>query len=251
MSGDKNLIVYGLHAVRAALNHASAEVLEGWIRQDATHPDLIAIAALSRKAGVQLQVLKAEALDKLAGSPQHQGIVIRRRMPKLLDLEDFLRDRANSTRPALLLAIDQLQDPHNLGAALRVADATGVEAVIMTRDRSVGITSAVAKVASGALDTVPLVGVTNLARALGQMKAAGIWAIGASHEATTTIYELDLQRPVVWIIGGEGTGLRRLTRDSCDYLARIPMQGTVSSLNLGTAAAVCLFETGRQRAFPK
>ncbi|MSR14692.1 MAG: 23S rRNA (guanosine(2251)-2'-O)-methyltransferase RlmB [Gammaproteobacteria bacterium] len=254
MSSDKTLVVYGLHTVRATFTHASTDVLEAWIKQDASHPELVELTALARTVGVRMQSVGGGALDKLAGSPQHQGIVVRRRTPKLRELADFLDIQPNPARPALLLAIDQLQDPHNLGAALRVADATGVDAVIVTKDRSVGITSAVAKVASGALDTVPLVGVTNLARALADMKAAGVWAVGASHEATMSVYELDLQRPLVWVLGGEGTGLRRLTRDTCDYLARIPMQGTVGSLNLGTAAAVCLFETGRQRAaehFPR
>ncbi len=245
--GDKTLVIYGLHTVRSTLAHAAVNVLEIWIKRGGANPDLVEIEQLANRLGVRVQPVTAEALDKLTNNAPHQGVVMRRRPPKLLDLDAFLADRLNPTRPALLLAIDQIQDPHNLGAALRVADATGVDGVIITRDRSVGVTAAVAKVASGALDTVPLVGVTNLARALSDMKAAGLWIYGASHEAETTLYELDLARPLVWVIGGEGDGLRRLTRDSCDYLARIPMQGTVGSLNLGTAAAVCLFETGRQR----
>ena len=147
----------------------------------------------------------------------------------------------------LVLVVDQLQDPQNLGAVLRLADATGVSGIILTKDRSAGITPAVAKVASGALDTVPLVFVTNLARTLEALKEAGVWLVGASGEASESLYMLDLNRPLAWIIGAEGAGLRRLTRESCDWLARIPLKGTVESLNLGTATAVCLFETLRQR----
>jgi 23S rRNA (guanosine2251-2'-O)-methyltransferase len=247
VSSDKTLIVCGLHAARSTLTYATVEVLEVWSNTHSANPELTELVTLARSQGHRIQAVDPTTLDKLSAKAPHQGIVIRRRTPQLLELDEFLSHRLNPARPALVLAIDQLQDPHNLGAALRVADAAGVDGVVITRDRSVGITAAVAKVASGALDTVPLVGVTNLARAITTMKAAGLWAIGATHDAPTSLYELDLQRPLVWIIGGEGTGLRRLTRDSCDYLAKIPMRGTVGSLNLGTAAAVCLFETGRQR----
>lgn len=247
MSQDKTLVVYGLHSARSTLLHASIDILEIWIKQETPNADLMVITALAREQDLRIQSVSVAVLDKLTSNGSHQGVVIRRRPPKLLELDDFLTNRLQRTRPALVLAIDQLQDPHNLGAALRLADATGVDGVVITRDRSVGVTSVVAKVASGAIDTVPIVSVGNLARALRDLKAAGLWTIGASHDARQSVYELDLQRPLVWVIGGEGSGLRRLTRESCDYLVRIPMLGTVGSLNLGTAAAVCLFETGRQR----
>ena len=149
----------------------------------------------------------------------------------------------------MLLAIDHPQDPHNLGACLRVADGAGVDAVIIPRDRSVGLTAVVAKVASGAADSVPLVQVGNLVRALESLKEDGLWVVGATGESELDIYRVDLKVPLVMVLGAEGPGLRRLTRESCDLLAHIPMLGTVESLNLSTAAAVCLFEARRQRMF--
>jgi len=247
MSEHKSLLTYGVHAVSAALRHAPTAVLECWLRQGPGHADLEDIAKRTAQIGIKVQRVTVETLDRLAGSGVHQGVVIRRRPPPLLELETWLETHLARAAQPLVLVVDQLQDPQNLGALLRLADATGVHGLLLTRDRSVGITPAVAKVASGALDTVPLVGVTNLARALATLKKAGLWLVGASGEAADSLYALDLDRPLAWVIGAEGAGLRRLTRESCDWLARIPLRGTVESLNLGTATAVCLFETLRQR----
>lgn len=247
MNHDKTLLVYGLHAVHATLTRAATDVLELWIRHGADSRELEALAELAQRSGVNPQRVTADVLDRFTAGATHQGVVVRRRPPSQLNLEDYLGQLVSRTNPALLMVIDQVQDPHNLGACLRVADAAGADAIVVTKDRSASVTSAVAKVASGALDSVPLIGVTNLASALQDLKAAGIWLVGAVHGVPGTIYALDLKGPIAWVIGGEGRGLRRLTRDSCDFLASIPMRGQVASLNLATAAAVCLYETVRQR----
>lgn len=243
----RGLLCYGLHAVNAVLEQAPTSVLECWMREGALSDALTDLLGRAGRAGLNVQRVPVATLDRLAGAGTHQGVVVRRRAPAALSFEDWLELRIKPNPAPLVLAIDQVQDPHNLGAALRLADAAGAQGILVTRDRSVGLTATVAKVASGALDTVPLIAVTNLVRALESLKAAGLWVVGASGEAPDTLFDLDLARPLVWVIGGEGAGLRRLTRETCDYLARIPMRGTVESLNLGTAAAVCLFETLRQR----
>ncbi|MGD9601078.1 MAG: 23S rRNA (guanosine(2251)-2'-O)-methyltransferase RlmB [Gammaproteobacteria bacterium] len=246
MSDARTLTCCGVHAVLAAFRHAPTSVLECWLRQGSAQSDLERIAGLAAAAGVPVQRVPAETLDRLAGGAVHQGAVIRRRPPPLRDFDTWLEGLAAVSCP-LVLVVDQLQDPQNLGALLRLADAAGVHGLVVTRDRSVGLTPAVAKVASGALDSVPIVSVTNLVRAIDGLKRAGLWVVGAAGEATASLFELDLARPLAWVVGAEGAGLRRLTRESCDWLARIPMQGSVESLNLGTATAVCLFETLRQR----
>jgi 23S rRNA (guanosine2251-2'-O)-methyltransferase len=147
----------------------------------------------------------------------------------------------------LLLLLDGITDPRNLGACLRTAAAAGVEAVVVPRDRSATLTDVASKAAAGAAETLPLIAVTNLARAMDEIKEAGVWVAGAAGDAESTVFDLDLRGPVAWALGAEGTGLRRLTRDKCDFLARIPMQGSVESLNVSVAAGVCLFETVRQR----
>lgn len=247
MNDNRTLTAFGLHAVEAALRHAPSAILECFVRQGGTNAPLDALLVQAAQAGIRVQRVGAETLDKLAGGGNHQGVVIRRRPPASRVFEQWLDELVRPNPLPLVLAIDQIQDPHNLGAALRLADAVGAQGIVLTRDNSVGLTPAVAKVASGALDTVPLIHVTNLVRALGALKEAGLWVIGAAGGEGDSLFELDLNRPLVWVMGAEGSGLRRLTRESCDYLARIPMRGTVDSLNLGTAAAVCLFETLRQR----
>ncbi|MEN9728294.1 MAG: hypothetical protein RL434_2660 [Pseudomonadota bacterium] len=247
MTDNRTLTVFGLHAVESALRHAPSSILECFIRQGGGHTAAEALLEQATRAGVRVQRVAGETLDKLAGGGNHQGVLIRRRPPAALVFEQWLDEVVRPHPLPLVLVVDQIQDPHNLGAALRLADAVGAQGVVLTRDNSVGLTPAVAKVASGALDTVPLVQVTNLVRALAALKEAGLWVVGAAGGAGDSLFELDLNRPLAWVMGAEGSGLRRLTRESCDYLARIPMRGTVDSLNLGTAAAVCLFETLRQR----
>lgn len=241
------LNVPGLHAVRATLAHAPLAILEAWIRHGDTGPPLQELDARLRELGIPVQRVGPDTLDRLAGGGTHQGIVVRRRPPAMWTLEDWLAAHVTARPLPLAIVVDQLQDPHNLGALLRLADATGADGLVLTRDRSSPLSAAVAKVASGALDTVPLVGVTNLARALGQMKAAGLWVVGTDMDAAGSLFDADLARPLAWVLGGEGSGMRRLTRESCDLTIRLPMRGTVDSLNLATAAAVCLYETLRQR----
>ena len=244
---DKTLLVFGLHACALALAHAPLDVLEVWVRVDSNHAELESLANQASGVGLRVQRASLATLDRLAGGGVHQGVVLRRRPPPTLALETLRAELRAATMPPLLLAIDQPQDPHNLGACLRVADGAGVRAVLVPKDRSVGLTPVVAKVASGAADTVPLVQVPNLVRALEALKEDGLWVAGATHDASMGLYAADLTVPLVLVMGAEGAGLRRLTREACDLLLHIPMQGAVSSLNLATAAAVCLFEARRQR----
>jgi 23S rRNA (guanosine2251-2'-O)-methyltransferase len=181
----------------------------------------------------------------MVGHAHHQGVVARvasvQRQLKLADVLDELAE------PPLLLVLDGVQDPHNLGACLRVADAAGAHAVIAPKDRAVGLNATAIKVASGAADTVPYVVVTNLARALRELKERNIWTVAADADAPQGLYDIDLKGPLAWVLGAEGSGLRRLTRETCDQSAKIPMLGSVESLNVSVASGICLFEARRQR----
>jgi 23S rRNA (guanosine2251-2'-O)-methyltransferase len=243
----KPILVWGLHTVEAALRLAPGDALELWLRDDLQDEEADGLVALARGAGIKPQRVNRATLDRLSGNAVHQGVLLRRRLPAGQELPDLIATLDPAANP-LVLVLDQIQDPHNLGACLRVADGAGARAVIVTRDRSASLSPTVAKVASGAVDSVPLVAVTNLARALEELKDAGLWVVGATHDAPDTIYSADLARPLALVLGAEGRGLRRLTREHCDGLVSIPMQGRVASLNLSTAAAVCLFEARRQLA---
>jgi 23S rRNA (guanosine2251-2'-O)-methyltransferase len=184
-------------------------------------------------------------LDGITGNASHQGVAARVEAVRLAqDLDEVL---GGLTEPALLLVLDGVTDPHNLGACLRVADAMGVHAVIAPKDRAAGINPTVEKVASGAAETVPFIPVTNLARSMRELQERGVWLIGAEEEAEQELYAVKLDGPIGWVLGAEGEGMRRLTRETCDELARIPMQGTVESLNVSVSAGICLAETRRQR----
>lgn len=237
--------IHGFHAVAAKLRHDPESILEIHVaaqRGDARARDLLAKA---EAAGVRIIPTDTARLEGMAGTHRHQGVVAKiDARQKALHLEDILEDLTES---ALILVLDGIQDPHNLGACLRVADAAGAHAVIAPKDRAVGLNATAMKVASGAADTVPYIVVTNLARTLRQLQEAGVWCIGAAGEATKTLYEIDQKGPVAWVLGAEGDGLRRLTRDTCDELAKIPMLGSVESLNVSVASGVCLFEARRQR----
>lgn len=242
-------LLYGFHAALSKLRRDAQAVRELYLaeqRQDARARDALALA---QQHGIRVFHVDAARLDQLTGHSRHQGIALRIdanvRQQQLSDLLDTLPDFAE---PPLLLVLDGIQDPHNLGACLRTADAAGAHAVIAPKDRAVGLTAAAVKVACGAADSVPYIPVTNLARALRQMQEAGIFLYGAAGEAEQSLYELDLSGPVAWVLGAEAQGLRRLTRDTCDVLARIPMYGSVESLNVSVATGICLFETCRQRA---
>ncbi len=238
-------IVYGFHAVISRLRQHAAGVQEIYLdasRNDARAQDLTKLAATH---AVRMIAVDAQRLDGLTGNARHQGIAARvTTLPLKHDLNEVLE---SINGPALLLVLDGVQDPHNLGACLRVADAFGVHAVIAPKDRAVGITPVVSKVASGAAETVPYISVTNLARTLRELKESGIWIVGADEAGTIDLYEARLAGPIAWVLGAEGEGMRRLTREHCDELVRIPMSGTVESLNVSVASGVCLGETFRQR----
>jgi len=238
-------LIYGFHAVSAKLRHAPESVLEIYLSGDRKDARVKKFIAQAEAAGARILQSEGDKLDGMVGTRRHQGVVAKvdatRREIKLADVLDSLDENA------LILVLDGVQDPHNLGACLRVADAAGAHAVVAPKDRAVGLNATAVKVASGAADTVPYITVTNLARALREMQDAGVWVVGAAGEADKSIYDIDQKVPVAWVLGAEGDGLRRLTRDTCDALARIPMHGSVESLNVSVASGICLFEARRQR----
>lgn len=242
---DDTRLIHGFHAVTAKLRHAPESIRELYVaagRQDARMRDLMHLA---EARGVRIAALDAARLDAMTGHARHQGVVAKvAAQQKYLTVDDVLE---GLREPALLLVLDGITDPHNLGACLRVADAAGAHAVIAPKDRACGLNATAIKVASGAADTVPYVVVTNLARTLREMKERGIWTIGAAGEAEKDLYAIDQKGPLAWVLGAEGEGLRRLTRETCDELAKIPMYGAVESLNVSVAAGICLFEARRQR----
>ena len=238
-------ILFGFHAVTVRLKTAPASVLE--IHLDAKRRDarMRQFAERAREAGAKLVDSSDAQLTQLAGTARHQGVVARvTALVARHSLDDVLDDVKGAP---LVLVLDGVTDPHNLGACLRVADGAGAHAVIAPKDHAVGLNATVAKVASGAAETVPYLMVTNLARSLNEMKERDIRIVGTSDDAERTIYDLDLSGPVALVLGAEGTGLRQLTRKTCDELVRIPMQGAVESLNVSVAAGVGLFEAVRQR----
>ena len=245
---SKSQHVYGLHAVEALLASRPATVTGLMVAEGAAEKRLAPLLEKAAAAGITLHRVSRKDLDQLIPGARHQGVIASvklesREMHEKL-LPEFI---AALSEPALLLILDGVQDPHNLGACLRTADAAGVHAVILPRDRAVGITPVVHKVACGAVESVPIFTVTNLARTLRQLRDAGIWIYGTSDTAEQGLYQSDLQGPIALVMGSEGKGLRRLTREHCDHLLAIPMAGQVESLNVSVAAGVLLFEARRQR----
>lgn len=238
-------IVFGFHAVTVVLRQRPEAVLElhtGTERTDGRMRDLLRLAAEKR---VRVMAATQERLDGLSGRARHQGVVAKVAAAKRShSLDDTLDAVAGAP---LLLVLDGIQDPHNLGACLRVADAAGVHAVVAPRDRAVGLTATASKVASGAAETVPYFQVINLARTLRELKERGIWIVGTDAEAKDDLHTADFPESVAWVLGAEGDGMRRLTREHCDFLVRIPMQGAVESLNVSVAAGIVLFESVRRR----
>jgi 23S rRNA (guanosine2251-2'-O)-methyltransferase len=239
----------GIHAVRVLLQRSPQRVRQLWLSnaRDAA-PRLQELRALAAAADIAAVEADTAQLDRLVEGERHQGVVAAL-APRAGDPETQLEEalEALGDAPPLLLVLDGVTDPHNLGACLRSADAAGVAAVIVPRDRAAGLTAVVRKVAAGAAETVPLVQVVNLARTLRQLQERGVWLVGASDDASRTLYDSDCTGPVALVMGSEGEGMRRLTREACDELVSIPMQGAVESLNVSVAAGIALFEAVRQR----
>lgn len=237
--------IFGFHAVTSRLRQNPDSIKEIFI--DANRRDHRAreLTKLAEFKGIRLIPCDQDRLDKITGNKRHQGITaIIDTTQGYLSIEDVLE---TLSEPARILVLDGIQDPHNLGACLRVADAFNVHAVIAPKDRAAGLTAVVHKVACGAVDTVPFVPVTNLARTLRLLKQQGIWVIGTDSNAESDLNTLNLQGPIAWVFGAEGQGMRRLTRETCDQVTRIPMLGNVESLNVSVSAGICLFETYRQQ----
>jgi len=244
MSSQHRLLV-GFHAVTARLRHEPGSVREIYIDAKRRDPRMRELTALAEARGLRVVAVDDARLSGLVGDARHQGVVAQvEASAQPADLDDLL---AGLSQSAFLLLLDGVTDPHNLGACLRVADAMGVHAVIVPKDRSAGLSPVVVKVASGATESVPLIPVTNLARTIEELKDAGIQVLGAAQEGSQSLLQVRLDGPVAWALGAEGAGLRRLTRERCDTLVRIPMFGQVESLNVSVAAALCLYETRRQR----
>jgi len=240
--------VYGMHAVRALLERRATAVRRVVVQAGRGDRRALELADHARALGVLVETRPAAELDALAAGGVHQGVVARVAPAAPLAEEDLLMRLGAGGRAPLVLVLDGVQDPHNLGACLRSADGAGADAVVVPRDRAVGLTPVVRKVAAGAAETVAFSQVTNLARFLRALKEQGLWVVGTDGEAETLHYAADLKGPLALVLGAEGSGMRRLTREHCDLVVRLPMQGAVASLNVSVAAGVVLYEALRQRA---
>ncbi len=238
-------IIHGFHAVIGRIRQNAESVRELYVDAQRNDPRIRDLLKLANSHDLRIIPLDSKRLDGMAGNARHQGVVAKvdaaMRVRHLDDVLDTLSE------PALLLVLDGVQDPHNLGACMRSADAFGVHAIIAPKDRAVGINATVEKVACGAAETVPYITVTNLARTLRELQEREIWVVGADGEAETGLYEFKHTAALAWVLGAEGEGLRRLTRETCDQLVRIPMAGSVESLNVSVSAGICLYEARRQR----
>lgn len=249
MSRDE--LIYGLHAVGAALRYEPHHLRQVWLSRGNRNRRLQELEHLLRQQAISASYVERDELDRLSGGGRHQGVVARLHSATPEYSERDLAGLLDKGRQsALLLVLDGIQDPHNLGACLRTADAAGVDAVIAPADRAVGLTATARKVASGAAASVPFVPVSNLARTLRGLRAQGLWLVGTCGDAGANLYESDLRGPLALVMGAEDKGLRRLTREHCDQLVHIPMAGRVGSLNVSVATGIVLFEAVRQRSAP-
>lgn len=241
-------ILAGFHAVTARLRHASGTIQQIYVDGGRHDKRMAALMAQAEAAGVKCAAVPAERLDGLARGTRHQGVVALAQPHELAnDLDEILDTLESRGQAPFLLLLDGVTDPHNLGACLRTADAAGVHAVIAPRDRAVGLNATVQRVACGAAETVPYLMVTNLARTMRHLKTRDVWLVGTDDQAPGSLYEVQARRGMAWVMGAEGEGMRRLTRETCDELVRLPMLGAVESLNVSVASAICLYETVRQR----
>jgi len=240
--------IFGVHAVSAALQDTASGIQELWLA-GSTNKRLVALRRQALAGHITIIDTTHGALDEFSGGLRHQGVMAVLRAERQWQEQDLEQLLAQSREPPLLLALDGVQDPHNLGACLRTADAAGVQAVIAPRDRAVGLTPVVRKVASGAVEHVPFIQVTNLVRSLGKLKALGLWVTGTDSTAATSLFDCQLDGGQVLVMGAEAKGLRRLTRECCDRLVSIPMIGGMASLNVSVATGICLYEIRRQTGF--
>ena len=242
---SQNQILVGFHAVTARVRHAPQSINQVYVDGQRRDKRMQGLIERMQLAGVKVHPVANTRLDELAGQAKHQGVVALVQVMELAhDLDDVFDEIAGVP---LLLVLDGITDPHNLGACMRTANAAGVHAVIAPRDRAVGLGTVAQRVACGAAQTTPYLMVTNLARCLRDLKSRGVWIIGTDEDGDKTPDQVDLNMPVAWVMGAEGEGMRHLTRELCDMLVRIPMAGSVESLNVSVATGVCLFETVRQR----
>lgn len=242
-------VLAGFHAVTARLRHAPESIRELYVEETRRDKRMKSFLDAANAVGVHVRFVPTERLDGLSRGTRHQGVVALAHANTLaIDVDEVLDLLEDKGEPALFLLLDGVTDPHNLGACLRTADAAGVHAVVAPRDRAVGLNATVQRVACGAADTVPYITVTNLARTMRHLKERDVWLVGTDDETDSDFHQIDAGRPMGWVMGAEGEGLRRLTRDTCDELVRIPMLGSVESLNVSVASAVCLYETVRQRS---
>ncbi|WP_428097542.1 23S rRNA (guanosine(2251)-2'-O)-methyltransferase RlmB [Candidatus Rariloculus sp.] len=246
MTDSRARLIYGLHAVKTVLERRPESIVAAWLHERATGKRLAGIEAVLEALGIKVNRAARSALDRQSGGGAHQGVVIEVRAGEeftVRELEAMVVERGRSLR---LLVLDRVEDPRNLGACLRTADACGIDAVIVPQSRAARVTPAARKAATGAAETVPVHRAANLARTLAWLKAAGVWIVGADGTADRSLYESELRTPLAVVVGGEGRGLRRLTRKSCDELVAIPMHGMVASLNVSVACGVVLYELLRR-----
>ncbi len=241
----------GVHSVQNALEHDASNITQLWIADNKRNPRIDKLVTKAEKLGLTIQSASSSALDRMTGSRKHQGVVAEYSAPDAANENDLLELLTHTQEPVLLLVLDGVTDPHNLGACLRTAEGAGVHAVIAPKDKSAKLTPVARKVASGAAERLPFIQVTNLARTLDLLKASGVWITGTSDKAATSLYDCDFTGPMAIVMGAEGKGVRHLTETSCDYLTAIPMAGSVSSLNVSVATGVVLYEAVRQRRTQK
>lgn len=244
MTKKSHELIYGIHAVEAAIRNQPENVLQVFVQQGRNDKRIKTIQSIAKNSGLSIQAIANEKLKEKCPKARHQGVVAEIRVDQSRDvsLADIL-----SKDSVLLLVLDEVQDPHNIGACLRTADAVGADAVIVSKNRSPALTPVIRNVASGAAETVPYIMVSNLARALEKIKQENVWLLGTSGDSEQTIYQAGINKRVALVMGSEGKGMRRLTREACDELVSIPMQGSVESLNISVATAVCLYEIRRQQ----
>lgn len=238
--------LYGLHAMQAVLENEPERVLEVLVLKGRDDDRLKQVINQARRFGISVQFCQRKVLDDKVNGEQHQGVVARAKPARVMDEADLDAILERNDEP-FILVLDGVTDPHNIGACLRTADAAGVQALVVPKDKSAGLTATARKVACGAAESIPLIQVTNLSRTLKHLQDKGVWVIGTAGEAEQLIYDVKLTGPTALVMGAEGKGMRRLTRENCDELVKLPMAGAVSSLNVSVATGVCLYEIVRQR----